>query len=405
MTERLYYDDSYTTQFSATIIEHIMVNTQPGVILDRTYFYPTGGGQPSDTGTLNQAQVVEAIPREDDGAVIHILNTPLPDDTVVGRVNWMRRFDHMQHHTGQHILTQAFVQVAQANTVSFHLSPDSVTMDLDVVALSQEQMDSVEHLANQILWENRPVKAYLREPDDHENIRARRLPKQLLTNGLRVIEIEEFDVTACGGTHVARTGEIGIIKVVKTERRGDKTRVEFRCGSRALRDYREKANVGNLLMASLNRRLNEIPEAVRRLRDDLKSAQSSLKALTKQVISFEAAQLLSQPQPHPDLTVIVAAYENRNPSDIKLLAATLVETPNVIALLGIAGPTAMFYFARHQNAPGDMGKLLNTTLAEFGGRGGGQPEFAQGGGIPLDKQAVRAALDAARTRLDTEPAT
>jgi alanyl-tRNA synthetase len=402
MTERLYYHDAYTMHFSATVLERLTMNGRPAVVLDRTYFYPSGGGQPFDTGVLNAIQVIEVLPRSEDRAVIHVLNEPLQDDAVTGVVNWSRRFDHMQHHTGQHILTQAFVQVAHANTVSFHLSPDSVTIDLDVTILSQEQLASVEDLANQIIWDNRPVTTAWRQADDQEGVRVRRLPKQSLTGGLRIIDIEGFDVTACGGTHVARTGEIGIIKVLKTERRGNKTRVEFRCGMRALRDFRDKTSVSNLLSASLNCRLSEIPDAINRLKADLKTTQAALKGATNRLLDLEAARLLSKAPQRGHLTIITETYGNRDVGEVKQLAAKLVEQPGVVALLGVAGPQAVLCFARSQNLDNDMGMLLRETLAKFGGRGGGQPEFAQGGGVPLDKETLQSALVSAQTALLAE---
>jgi alanyl-tRNA synthetase len=399
MTERLYYDDAYTTHFSARILERLTLENRPAVILDQTYYYPTGGGQPFDTGTLNGVLVIEVLPREGDGEVIHVVSEPLSDDAVTGVVNWSRRFDHMQHHTGQHVLTQAFVQTADAKTVSFHLSPDSVTIDLESTNLSQEQLDAAEDLANRIVWENRPVNVYLRQPDDQEGVRVRKMPKQLYTDGLRIIDIEGFDVTACGGTHVAHTGEIGIIKIVRTERRGGKTRVEFRCGARALRDFREKTIVGNALTASLNCRLSETPDAINHLRDDLKTVQSALKTATGELLDYEAARLLSSANRTGSVAVIAAAYENRDPAEVKLLAGKLVESPGVTALLGIPGEKVMLFFARSENVPHDMGKLLKDMLAKLGGRGGGQPAFAQGGGVPLDREALQAALNTAQMML------
>ncbi len=402
MTERLYYNDSYATRFSAVVLERLMLNNHPAVILNRTCFYPTGGGQPFDTGALDSVPVIEVLARPEDGAVIHVLDEPLLDNSVSGQINWARRFDHMQHHTGQHILTQAFVQVANAQTVSFHLSPDSVTIDLEGADLPQEQIDAAEDLANQIIWDNRPVSVHLRQAEDHEGVRIRRLPGQLLTEGLRVIDIEGFDTTACGGTHVAHTGEIGVIKLLDTPRRGNKTRIEFCCGMRALRDFREKTHISNTLTTSLNCQLSETPQAITRLKEGLKAAQSALRALTNQLLDYEAAQLLANASPRGRITLVSAAYENRESGEVKLLAGKLVESPDVIALLGIAGQKAMLFFARSQNLSDNMDALLRDVLAKIGGRGGGQPEFAQGGGVPLDKVALQAVLASAGTMLDAQ---
>jgi len=395
MTERLYYTDSYTTTFTAQVIERLHIADHPAVILDQTYFYPTSGGQPNDTGTLNGIPVLDVAVREEDAAILHILAAELSDNSVSGLVDWARRFDHMQHHTGQHILTQAFVQIADAKTIGFHLSMDSVTIDLDASSLSDEQIDAAEDLANQIIWENRPVTARLRDMDDQEGVRIRRLPKHLLTDGLRVIDIDGFDVTACGGTHVAHTGEIGIIKVLKLEKRGGKIRVEFRCGKRALLDLREKNRVAQRLAADLDCRVPEAPAMLTRLRDDYRAQTAALKAASNQLIDYEAAELLANTPLRADgIKIITAAFDGRDAGELKLLAGRLVTQPDVIALLGTAGEKSMLFFARSENLPQDMGALLKNMLGAMGGRGGGQPHFAQGGGIMLSHNQLLQALEA-----------
>lgn len=395
MTERLYYTDSYTTTFTAQVTERLHIADHPAVILDQTYFYPTSGGQPNDTGTLNSIPVLDVAVREDDAAILHILATELSGDQVSGAIDWARRFDHMQHHTGQHILTQAFVQLADAKTVGFHLSPDSVTIDLDVSNLSDEQIDAAENLANQIIWENRSVTARLRDMDDQEGVRIRRLPKHLLTDGLRVIDIEGFDVTACGGTHVACTGEIGIIKVLRLEKRGGKIRIEFRCGKRALLDLREKNRVVQRLAADLDCRISEAPAMLTRLRDDYRAQTAALKTASNQLVDYEAAELLANTPLRVDgIKIITAAFDGRDAGELKLLAGRLVVQPNVIALLGTAGEKSMLFFARSENLPQDMGALLKNTLGALGGRGGGQAHFAQGGGIMLSRDQLSQALEA-----------
>ncbi|MBZ0285725.1 MAG: alanyl-tRNA editing protein [Anaerolineae bacterium] len=400
MTERLYYTDSYTTAFTARVTEQLQVDNRPVVILDQTYFYPTSGGQPYDMGTLNGVPVVDVTVRETDAAILHILDAELTDEEVSGGVDWARRFDHMQHHTGQHILTQAFVQTADAKTVGFHLSPDTVTIDLETSSLSDARIDAAEELANQIIWENRPVTARLREMDDQEGVRIRRLPKHLLTDGLRVIDIEGFDITACGGTHVSRTGEIGIIKVLKLEKRGGKIRVEFRCGKRALADLREKNRVVQRIAADLDCRVTEAPVMLARLRKDYRTQTAALKTAANQLIDYEAAEMLTNaPSGAEGIKVITAAFEGRDAGELKLLAARLVAHPGVIALIGTAGEKAMLFFARSENLPNDMGALLKSTLTALGGRGGGQPNFAQGGGIALEIDALREALKTAARQL------
>jgi alanyl-tRNA synthetase len=397
MTERLYYSDSYTTTFQATVIEQLQVDGRLALVLDRSSFYPSSGGQPHDTGSLNGIPVVDVLVRNDDAAILHILaKAPAPllssiqaGQQVEGHIDWSRRFDHMQHHTGQHILTQAFVQVANAKTVSFHLSPDSVTIDLDVTALPAAQVAEAEALANRIVQANRPVTATLRQSDDQNGIRIRKLPKHLLTDGLRIIQVENFDSTACGGTHVSRTGEIGLIKVLKLEKRGDKTRVEFRCGNRALADYADKHVVLNALAADMNCRYNEIPDMVNKLHSDLKTAQTALKDTRTQLTAYEADNLLATADRTDRYALVTAVFADRDMAEVRLLASRLTEQAKVVALLGAAGDKAQLVFARSADLSFDMGALLKEAAAKLGGRGGGQAAFAQGGGVKADVEALR----------------
>ncbi len=396
MTERLYYHDSYTRQFTASVRSY----TAAGLILDRTCFYPTGGGQPHDTGTIGGVQIVDVL-SQDDGGVLHILDGTLAATAgeVPCMVDWPRRFDHMQHHTGQHLLTQAFVSVTGAQTVGFHLSADSVTIDLDQ-AVTAAQIDAVETLANQIVQENRAVTARLIDPDDASAVRMRKMPEKIYTAGLRVIEIADFDLTACGGTHVAHTGEIALIKVLKAEKRGDKTRVEFRCGMRAFDDYRLKSGITGTLMAEMTCGLHEIIANVSKARADLRAAQSALKAASNRLVAYESAELLAQAVPHAAFRVVRAVFDDRDPAELKLLVTQLVATPGIVALIGAAGEKAQVIFARSADLPHDLNPAFKAAVDVIGGRGGGRPEWVQGGGVSATVGQIQQALHAALDRLD-----
>lgn len=394
MTKRLYYFDSHTTEFSARVVERLSVRELAAVILDCTYFYPIGGGQPCDTGVINEVAVTDVFTRDEDAKIIHVLDREVEKDEVFCRLNWDRRLDHMQHHTGQHILTQAFVQVAGANTVSFHLTSDSVTIDLDTTNISQDTLIQVEDLVNQIVLENRPVTVRLIDPNEADGVRIRRIPEHLYTDGLRVIEVEGFDTTACGGTHVARTGEIGMIKIIKCEKRGDKTRVEFRCGMRALHDYRQKNIAVNQLSADLTCSSDELVQIVTGLRDSLKQSQRDLKTLTNQLIDYEAERLLKTAVKHKDESLIKAVFVDRELNVIRELVNRLIQFPNVIAIIGIPGEKAQIILACNLSLPYDMTSLLKQILPYLGhGRGGGRPNFAQGGGIKADIGQIEAVLN------------
>ncbi len=396
---RLYYDDAYTLEFSARVTERLTIDGHPALILDQTYFYPSSGGQPNDLGSINGVPVIDVTARQADGAVVHVLGGAVEAEAVAGVVDRARRVDHMQHHTGQHILSQAFVQIAGASTVGFHLSTESVTIDLDRVNLSDETVAAVEDLANEVVLADRPVTARIIQPDDAEGVRIRKLPEHLLTGGLRIIDIDGFDVTACGGTHVARTGEIGLIKVLRQEKRGDKTRVEFRCGGRALRDYREKNVIVNQLMADFTCALAEVTGATARLQEDVKAAQRALKSATGMLLDYEAAQLSAEAPERKGLRIVKLNFPDRDFGDVRGLASRITQEPGRVALLAVSGAKAQMVFARSADLTADMNALLKRVLPLLnGGRGGGQGQMAQGGGTG-DAVQVTMALDEAERAL------
>ena len=278
MTERLYYADAYLRSFEARVVDRLEVNGQPAIILDRTAFYPEGGGQPSDRGMLNRVAVVDVQTRETDDEVLHILSAPLPEETVTGAVDAARRFDLMQQHTGQHILSQAFIHTANAETVSFHLNPDpdegALTIDLNKAALTSAEVDRAEDFANSIVYENRPVVARFVNDEELQSLPLRKPPK--VDKAIRIVEIQGFDWSACGGTHVSRTGEVGLIKIVKAEKRGTETRIEFRCGRRALIDYRRKHQLISQAASDLTIGFWELDQAIGRLQAEAKAARKQL---------------------------------------------------------------------------------------------------------------------------------
>lgn len=403
MTERLYYNDAYVTQFDTKITEQTTYNGQLTLVLNQTYFYPSSGGQPHDTGTIQGAKVVDVVVRDEDAAILHIFeNSPAPfivGQPITAMVDWKRRFDHMQQHTGQHILTQAFMQTCEAKTVSFHLSPESVTIDLDINGLTENQLQAAEDLANVVIQADKMVTAVVRQADEQDGVRMRKLPKHMVTDGLRVVEIEGFDKTACGGTHVGRTGEIGLLKIIKTEKRGDKTRLEFRCGGRAISDYGDKHRVISAMAAEMNCRFPEVPEMVNKLRDELKNTQTILKELREQLVQYEAERLLKEAPHQNGYVLICASFDGRDAGELRLLASRLTADNGVVALLGTAGEKAQLIFARSADLTFNMGTLLKEAVGQLGGRGGGQPAFAQGGGVRASVEQIKATIDATEAAL------
>jgi alanyl-tRNA synthetase len=383
------------------------------VVLDDTAFYPTSGGQPHDTGILScpgsgAVQVLDVVERESDGAVVHVLSASPECDEVSGRVEWDRRFDLMQQHTGQHILSSAALECCGATTVSFHLTEELATIDLDRAPLSAEDLAQIELRANAIVFENRPVIA--RFVSDKE-LASLPLRKPVSHAGpVRIVEVLGCDYSACGGTHVRATGEIGLIKITRTERRGSETRVEFYCGGRALKDYAAK----NALVMALSGEFTvghwELADAVHRLSGDLQDARRELRRSRDALIDAEAVALWHEASPVslPDGTsaegtayrLVKANLPGRTPDDLKHIVQRIIAYPRTVVLLGSgqqAGQPGHLVFARSADLDAHMGTLIRHACEVIGGRGGGRPEFAQGGGP--DGSRVPEALDAVSGRL------
>jgi alanyl-tRNA synthetase len=390
---RLYYADAYLREFDARVIERLTWNSRPAVILESTAFYPTTGGQPHDTGTLNGVDVIDVVERESDGAVVHVLAGELQGDTVHGEIGWARRFDHIQQHTGQHILSQAFTVALAADTVSFHLGAEVSTVDLNRVSLSEDQLDKAEALANEVVFSDRSVRARFVDREELATLPLRQPPQ--VAGPVRIVEVAGFDWSPCGGTHCRRTGEVGLIKIVRAERRGAETRVHFLCGERALADYRRK----NRLVLDLAARFSvgdwELTDAVERLSEEARANRKQVRAFQEQLLDYEAAALVAGAEKLGGARVVRRAYTDRTVDEIRHLAQRLTAEPGVIALLGqgSVGGKAQLVFARSADLPHDMNVLLRTACRAVGGGGGGRPNFAQGGGP--DGARVEEALAAA----------
>jgi alanyl-tRNA synthetase len=397
VSERLYYHDSYTTTFTAEGVEQWEVEGKTAVILTHSLFYPTSGGQPHDTGTLNGIDVLDVFIRKEDEAVVHLLSAPLIDNTVNGHIHWPRRFDHMQQHSGQHILSQAFIQTANAHTVSFHLSDDSVTIDLDQENLSDDQITAAEQLANDIVWQDRPIHVREVTLEEAQQLNLRKLPP-IESGKIRLVDIEDFDLTACGGTHVNRTGGVGLIKIVKLERRRQKLRVEFRCGGRALADYAAKNSVALDLGNELTTSLEDLLPAVLRLRDQLKEVNRQLKQQETALMALQAQQLLATAE-RVNGTAVITHLLDPN-ANLSVLANQLLEGgETAVCLLGSAGERSQLLFCRTPDTSGHMGQLIKQALAQLGGNGGGRPDRAQGGGPAATPDQVAHVLALAKKEI------
>lgn len=406
MTQKLYYQDAYVTRFQAQIIGRPVVNGRTAFILDQTYFYPESGGQPADWGRINNYPVVDVQIRESDGAILHFvqIDQELWEDDITAEINWERRFDHMQQHTGQHILSQAFIRAAELETVGFHLGTETVTIDLDSAAITGAQIEQAELLANQIVWQNRAIHIHQLSPEEAavglNNLTMRKIPP-VNEPTIRAIEISDFDLTACGGTHVKQTGEVGLIKIVQIERRRNQLRIHFRCGQRALADYRVKNSVLSRLATELTTGYWELDKAVVKLKEELKTAQQQVKRQEKDILNRELADLRQAGTVKKNTTIITRLFADRDPAQIRYLANQLTQQSGVVTLFAAVGQgTTQLIFARAENAPGEMDNLLKTALQMLGSvTGGGSAQFAQGGCANCNQERVQQALSRAERLL------
>ncbi|HEU5100193.1 MAG TPA: alanyl-tRNA editing protein [Roseiflexaceae bacterium] len=394
ITERLYFADAYLTHFSARVLARGERDGHPAVALDQTAFYPEGGGQPADTGTLGGLAVLDV--QVEDGVIWHMLDRPLEPDVVQGAIDWRRRFDHMQQHHGQHLLSAAFEQLDGLRTVSFHLGAAASTIDLDGTALTPEQAIAAENLANQVIWEDRPVLARFVTAEELAHLPLRKPPK--LAGPVRVVSVPDFDHSACGGTHPRATGGVGLLHLRRWERRGDVLRVEFVCGGRALRDLRWKNAALGRLAAEFSVGADEVEAAVQRAREAEERARKRLEEAGAQLIAYEAQDLIARAELVGIMRVVRQTYEGRGLEEVRGLAKAIA-AGGCVALLGLRAEKTQLIFARAEGLQLDCGRLLRETLATFGGRGGGQPGLAQGG-LPDPaqlEQALGAAIENVRS--------
>jgi alanyl-tRNA synthetase len=408
MTDRLYYHDSFLHEFEGEITEVVPVadiNGRHGVYLDRTAFYPTSGGQVYDTGWISSAgssakmPVVEVAETED-GRVVHYIEAdkaPMQGTRIRGLIDPVRRRDHMQQHSGQHVLSAAFVRLFNFPTVSFHMGEDACSIDLDAPTLTAKQVEETEALANQIVQENRPVEIKFVTQSAAQEMGLRK-PPRTDKDELRLINIQDFDLSACGGTHVQNTGQIGCILLRKTERVRQGWRVEFVCGQRAVATARLDYTALTEAAALYSGHIRDVPQHVRKFQEEVRSANKAGERLLEELAELHAARLLAEVAPANGRKVIARVDKERDLAFIRLLAQKVTRLElNVVALLGSEAGQISLVFAQSKGMPFDMGALLKETLEKRGGRGGGSKDMAQGG-LP-GAEGLEAALEALAQKL------
>jgi alanyl-tRNA synthetase len=378
MSERLYYADSYRTAFDA-VVSRVRTDGPTSVVyLDRTAFYPTSGGQPFDVGTLAGHRVVD-VHEDEEGDVAHVIEGVVAEGrSVQGIVDWLRRFDHMQQHTGQHVLSAAFVRACHAPTVSFHLGVRTSTIDLARDVTAEAIKDAVA-LANRIVWENHPVSVRFADREEALALPLRKEPKR--EGVLRLVAVDDFDLSACGGTHVARTGEIGAIMPAGWERFKGGLRVEFVCGARALHWSTTLRDTMTASTRLLSVTAEDLPGAIERLQTEHRDARRQIRSLQTRVAAQEAMDLVARGRKMGPVTVVVDALDARDAAGLKTIASAMTADPGRIAVLFTNTVPALVVVAVSAGVRADAAMILRDLTGRFGGKGGGSRDLAQGGGL------------------------
>ncbi|QQS47933.1 MAG: hypothetical protein IPM66_04555 [Acidobacteriota bacterium] len=384
MTTKLFWQDSHLACFDARVVSVGTRDSDLIIELDQTAFYPTGGGQPCDLGRIDGVEVLEVEISEGERIYHRMKGNPglEPGRRIKGEIDWKRRLEMMQQHTGQHILSQAFFQLFGAETRGFRIVDRSTEIDLALdmpPGEIEEAVRQAEDLANDLVFSDRRVRIHEVSPEEAAKLPLRK--ESFIPDCVRVVEIEDFDFSPCGGTHVRRTGEVGLIAIRGWERAKRMTRVHFVCGRRALLDYRSVAGVVDSLSRRLSVGRDEIEPSVIRLQDENKQLTRRVRELARLEADLEANRLLESAAETDGLRLVTACFDDRDVEEVKLTAHRLVDRERVIALLAtIDGDAVRLVFARSSDLEVDLNQLMRTACQSIGGRGGGRPDFAMGGG-------------------------
>ena len=387
MSVRLYYKDPYLKEFKSKILEKVKTDDKFAVVLERTCFYPTSGGQPNDLGYFQDVPVIDVI--EEKERIVHLLKKDINKncgDTIIGKIDWDRRFDHMQQHTGQHILSAAFERLWDADTVSFNLGNDICSIDIMKDNIVSEEIEKVEALANDIVLKNTPIEFYFIERNKSKQLNLRKRPPQ--EGKIRIVEIKDFDICACCGTHCSNTGEVGLIKILKWENRGAKIRIDFICGKRSLKDYFWK----NELIRNTSNKLTvkdlELGEVIDRMLEERKDTRKKLRECKEKLQEYEVNQLISKSILNESgLKIIKKIFSQKSFQEVKELVQKCINMDdNIIVFAGIKDGTngAKLLLACTKALKYDMNMLIKEAGKLIDGRGGGAPNFAQAGGKNIE---------------------
>ncbi|WP_026476265.1 alanyl-tRNA editing protein [Alkaliphilus transvaalensis] len=383
MTKKLFWEDATQSSFKSKILSVEVYEKDPSkftVVMDETAFYPEGGGQPWDEGTIGGMKVSYVY--EEQGVIYHVLDqTATIDSNVTCEIDWNRRFDHMQQHLGQHILSAAFENLYSASTVGFHLGTEFVTIDVTKDSLSYDEVVQIEAEANQIIFNNLKVSSHFPSVEELKNLPLRKAPT--VTEGIRIIEIENYDYSPCGGTHPTHTGAVGLIKIRRWEKMKGQIRVEFVCGLRALKDYSWKNRQINEISNQLSIRDIETQEFVEKMIDENKTLSKTIRTFKKDLQDYQVKELYQSAEIHKDYSLVVKIFDGLDFKDLQSMANSLNQYSKTIALLATKNDKAQIVFTRSKDVEINIGNLFKEVIGLIEGKGGGSPQTAQGGGSDL----------------------
>lgn len=382
-TEKLYFENAYLKEFSARVIGREIRDGQRLVILDRTAFYPESGGQPHDLGILNGVKVIRV--EEEDGVIFHFLDGELAGDEVKGQIDWPRRFDHLQQHTGQHILSEAFYQLVRGETLSFHLGQEESTIEIGLESIKDETLFQVERLANEMVFSDLEIKTYFLPEEKIPEIPLRKLPKK--TGLIRIVEVNGFDYSACGGTHCKRSGQVGLIKIIRQEKIRGHIRFSFICGFRALTGFEHRRQWLQAAARLLTGEEKEVPAGVSRTLAELRNLKKKQKKMEESLAIFEAKEMLAGNQSK----IISGLFQDKSQDEIKFLALQLVHRAEVVAVLaGLTADSFQLVIAAADSLKTDVRQVVPVLQAEIKLKGGGSQTLVQL--VSEEKDQAKAAL-------------
>lgn len=373
MKDLLYYQDATISEFQATVVKTGSEEGRNYIVLDNTAFYPTGGGQPHDTGWISGIEISDVEKVDDEIRHYTAADVSNISGEISAKLNWVRRFDHMQQHTGQHILTAAFVELFDLATTSFHLGTELVTIDLNTNDVTEAQLAAAEQRANEIILENRPVETKWVTKEDLANYNLRK--DVIVDEDIRLVIIPEFDYNGCGGTHPTSTGQVGLLKILATEKMKQQIRVHFVCGQRVLQQLAMRKNVLSDVARQLSAPEEQAADAMRKFATAAKQTEKSLKDAQDALLQYEAQALASE-------VIAARTFENRSIQELQKLARFITEhNEQAIALLVATNDDKLqFVAARGKAHTTSMKTISAAALPLINGKGGGNDALVQGGG-------------------------